>query len=136
VSIVVSVTRVENTVQLVIEVEVNQGGLQMFSSLGHNICIVYHRDLELDLMFASQQGLADGPNVTHRFHRLLRKAGLPLMRFTICVTPARRCSWSRASIHVSVMETLGHSQDQLDDEHRQSRLPALQREAADRWRQY
>jgi len=42
-SIVVSVTRVENTVQLVIEVEVNQGGLQMLSSLGHNICIVYHR---------------------------------------------------------------------------------------------
>ncbi len=38
--------------------------------------------VELDLVFASQLGtLADGPNVTHRFHRLLNKAGLPAMRF-------------------------------------------------------
>lgn len=38
--------------------------------------------VDLDLVFPSERGtLADGPNVTHRFHKRLKRAGLPAMRF-------------------------------------------------------
>ncbi|HEY8840595.1 MAG TPA: hypothetical protein VIO80_08110 [Candidatus Dormibacteraeota bacterium] len=34
------------------------------------------------MVFPSERGtLADGPNVTHRFHKLLKRAELPPMRF-------------------------------------------------------
>src|ERR1700682_2577466 len=40
------------------------------------------RWVDLDLVFPSERGtLADGPNVTHRFHKLLQRAELPPMRF-------------------------------------------------------
>jgi integrase len=62
------------------------------------------RWIDNDLVFPSLLGaLADGPNITHRFRRLLKKADLPPMRFHdlrhACATPAPRCSWYRASIH-------------------------------------
>jgi hypothetical protein len=36
------------------------------------------RCVELNLVIPSERGtLADGPNITHRFHKLLKRAGLP-----------------------------------------------------------
>jgi len=88
---------------------------------------------ELDLVFASQLGtLADGPNVTHRFHRLLKKAGLPPMRFHDLRHACASLLLVQGVHPRVVMETLGHSQISLTMNTYSHVLPALQREAADR----
>jgi integrase len=88
---------------------------------------------DLDLVFPSERGtLADGPNVTHRFHKLLKRAGLAPMRFDdlrhACASLLLvQCVHPRV-----VMETLGHSQISLTMNMYSHVLPALQREAADK----
>jgi len=89
--------------------------------------------VELDVVFASQFGtLADGPNVTHRFHRLLKKAGLPPMRFHDLRHACASLLLVQGVHPRVVMETLGHSQISLTMNTYSHVLPALQREAADR----
>ena len=59
------------------------------------------RWVDLDLVFPSERGtLVDGPNVTHRFHKLLKRAGLPPMRFHDFAMHAPHCCWSKACIRV------------------------------------
>jgi integrase len=89
--------------------------------------------VDLDLVFPSERGsLADGPNVTHRFHKLLKRADLPQMRFH----DLRHACASLLLVQVVhprvVMETLGHSQMSLTMDTYSHVIPALQREAADR----
>jgi integrase len=76
--------------------------------------------------------LADGPNVTHRFHKLLKRAGLPAMRFH----DLRHVSASLLlvqGVHPRVvMETLGHSQISLTMNTYSHVLPALQGDAAEK----
>jgi integrase len=89
--------------------------------------------VDMDLVFPSLRGtLADGPNVTHRFHKLLKRAELALMRFHDL---RHACA---SLLHVQgvhprvVMETLGHSQISLTMNTYSHVLPALQQDAADR----
>ena len=91
------------------------------------------RWVDLDLVFPSERGtLADGPNVTHRFHKLLTKTGLPPMRFHD-LRHACASLLLVQGVHARVvMETLGHSQISLTMNTYSHVLPALQREAADR----
>ncbi len=87
----------------------------------------------LDLVFPSERGtLADGPNVTHRFHNLLRRAGLPSMRFHDLRHACASLLLVQGVHPRVVMETLGHSQISLTMNTYSHVLPALQREAADR----
>jgi integrase len=90
------------------------------------------RWVDLDLVFPSERGtLADGPKVTHRFPQLLKRAGLPAMRFH----DLRHACASLLLVHGVhprvVMETLGHSQTSLTMDTYSHAIPALQREAAD-----
>jgi integrase len=88
---------------------------------------------DLDLVFPSQLGsLADGPNVTHRFHRLLKNAGLSSMRFHDLRHACASLLLVQGVHPRVVMETLGHSQISLTMNTYSHVLPALQREAADR----
>lgn len=89
--------------------------------------------VDLDLVFPSAKGtLADGPNVTHRFHRLLQRAGLPPMRFHDLRHACASLLLVQGVHPRVVMETLGHSQISLTMNTYSHVLPALQREAADR----
>jgi integrase len=94
----------------------------------------FGRTVALDgLDLVAKQGqiegtLADGPNVTHRFHKLLKRAELRRCASTTCATHAHRCC-----VHPRVvMETLGHSQISLTMNTYSHVLPALQREVADK----
>ena len=91
------------------------------------------RWVDLDLVFPSERGtLADGPNITHRFHKLLQRAGLPSMRFHD-LRHACASLLLVQGVHLRVvMETLGHSQISLTMDTYSHVIPALQREAADR----
>jgi len=91
------------------------------------------RWIDRDLVFPSERGtLADGPNVTHRFHKLLKRADLPPMRFhDLCHACASLLLVQGVHPRV-VMETLGHSQISLTMNTYSHVLPALQRDAADR----
>jgi integrase len=91
------------------------------------------RWVDLDLVFPSERGtLADGPNVTHRFHKLLKRAGLPPMRFHDLRHACASLLLVQGVHPRVVMETLGHSQISLTMNTYSHVLPILQREAADR----
>jgi integrase len=91
------------------------------------------RWVNLDLVFPSQLGtLADGPNVTHRFHRLLKKAGLPSMRFHDLRHACASLLLVQGVHPRVVMETLGHSQISLTMNTYSHVIPALQRDAAEK----
>jgi len=91
------------------------------------------RWVDLDLVFPSARGtLADGPNVTHRFHKLLKRAALPAMRFHDLRHACASLLLVQGVHPRVVMETLGHSQISLTMNTYSHVLPALQREAADR----
>lgn len=91
------------------------------------------RWVDLDLVFPSERGtLADGPNVTHRFHKLLTRAGLPAMRFHDLRHACASLLLVQGVHPRVVMETLGHSQISLTMNTYSHVLPVLQREAADR----
>jgi len=91
------------------------------------------RWIDLDLVFPSDRGtLADGPNVTHRFHKLLQRAGLPPMRFHGLRHACASLLLVQGVHPRVVMETLGHSQISLTMNTYSHVLPVLQREAADR----
>jgi integrase len=91
------------------------------------------RWVNLDLVFPSGRGtLADGPNVTHRFHKLLTRAGLPAMRFHDLRHACASLLLVQGVHPRVVMETLGHSQISLTMNTYSHVLPALQRDAADR----
>ena len=91
------------------------------------------RWVDLDLVFPSERGtLADGPNVTHRFHKLLTNTGLPPMRFHD-LRHACASLLLVQGVHARVvMETRGHSQISLTMNTYSHVIPALQREAADK----
>ena len=87
---------------------------------------------DLGLVFTSEIGTPlDGPNVTHRFHRLLARAGLPRMRFHDLRHACASLLLAQGVHPRVVMETLGHSQISLTMNTYSHVLPALQREAAD-----
>jgi integrase len=89
--------------------------------------------VDLDLVFPSERGtLADGPNVTHRFHKLLKRADLPPMRFHDLRHACASLLLVQGVHPRVVMETLGHSQISLTMNTYSHVLPALQRDAADR----
>jgi integrase len=90
------------------------------------------RWVDHDLVFPSARGtLADGPNITHRFHRLLQRASLPPMRFHDLRHACASLLLVQGVHPRVVMETLGHSQISLTMNTYSHVLPALQREAAD-----
>jgi integrase len=87
----------------------------------------------LDLVFPSERGtLADGPNVTHRFHKLLKRAGMPAMRFHDLRHACASLLLVQGVHPRVVMETLGHSQISLTMNTYSHVLPALQRDAAEK----
>jgi integrase len=89
--------------------------------------------IDLGLVFPSQRGtLADGPNVTHRFHKLLKQAGLPPMRFHDLRHACASLLLVQGVHPRVVMETLGHSQISLTMNTYSHVLPVLQQEAADK----
>ena len=89
------------------------------------------RWVDLDLVFPSWRGtLADGPNITHRFHKLLERAELPTMRFHDLRHACASLLLAQGVHPRVVMETLGHSQISLTMNTYSHVLPALQREAA------
>jgi integrase len=91
------------------------------------------RWVDLDLVFPSEHGtLADGPNITHRFHKLLKRAALPPMRFHDLRHACASLLLVQGVHPRVVMETLDHSQISLTMNTYSHVLPALQREAADR----
>jgi integrase len=91
------------------------------------------RWVDLDLVFPSERGtLADGPNVTHRFHKLLKRADLPSMRFHDLRHACASLLLVQGVHPRVVMETLGHSQISLTMNTYSHVLPALQRDAADK----
>jgi integrase len=91
------------------------------------------RWVDLDLVFPSERGtLADGPKVTHRFHKLLKRAELPPMRFHDLRDACASLLLVQGVHPGVVMETLGHSQISLTMNTYSHVLPVLQREAADR----
>ena len=91
------------------------------------------RWIDNDLVFASMTGtLSDGPNVTHRFRRLLNKAGLPPMRFHDLRHACASLLLVQGVHPRVVMETLGHSQISLTMNTYSHVLPALQTEAAEK----
>jgi integrase len=91
------------------------------------------RWVDNDLVFPSARGtLADGPNITHRFHRLLQQAGLQQMRFHDLRHACASLLLVQGVHPRVVMETLGHSQISLTMNTYSHVLPALQREAAEK----
>lgn len=74
----------------------------------------------------SERGtLADGPNVTHRFHMLIKRAGLPSMRFHDLRHACASLLLVQGVHPRVVMETLGHSQISLTMNMYSNVLPAL-----------
>lgn len=91
------------------------------------------RWVDLDLIFPSDRGtLADGPNVTHRFHRLLMKPVLPPMRFHDLRHACASLLLVQGVHPRVVMETPGHSQISLTMNTYSHVLPVPHCEAADR----
>ena len=91
------------------------------------------RWVDLDLVFPSERGtLSDGPNVTPRFHKLLKRAGLPPMRFHDLRHACASLLLVQGVHPRVVMETLGHSQISVTMNTYSHVLPALQRDAADK----
>ena len=84
------------------------------------------RWVDLDLVFPSERGtLADGPNVTHRFHKLLKRADLPAMRFHDLRHACASLLLVQGVHPRVVMETLGHSQISLTMNTYSHVIPAL-----------
>jgi len=91
------------------------------------------RWVDLDLVFPSERDtLADGPNVTHRFHKLLKRAELRSMRFHDLRHACASLLLVQGVHPRVVMETLGHSQISLTMNTYSHVIPALRREAADK----
>ena len=89
------------------------------------------RWVDLDLVFPSERGtLADGPNVTHRLHKLLKRADLPQMRFHDLRHACASLLLVQGVHPRVVMETLGHSQIGLTMNTYTHVVPELGREAA------
>jgi integrase len=71
-------------------------------------------------------------DVTHRFHKLLKRSGLPPMRFHDLRHACASLLLVQGVHPRVVMVTLGHSQISLTMNTFSHVLPALQREAADK----
>jgi integrase len=86
-----------------------------------------------ELIFRTETGMPiDGINVTRRFQRILRDAGLPRQRFHDLRHACASLLLSQGVPARVVMETLGHSQISLTLNTYSHVIPALGREAADR----
>ena len=89
------------------------------------------RWVDLDLVFPSERGtLADGPNVTHRFHKLLNRAHLPPMRFHDLRHACASLLLVQGVHPRVVMEMLAHSQISLTMDTYSHVIPSLKDEAA------
>jgi len=86
-----------------------------------------------DLVFTTATGKPlDGSSVTHRFQKLLRRAGLPHLRFHDLRHACASLLLAQGVHPRVVMETLGHSQISLTMNTYSHVIPALQRDAAER----
>lgn len=86
-----------------------------------------------DLLFTTLAGHPiDGINVTRRFQRILRAAGLPRQRFHDLRHACASLLLAQGVPARVVMETLGHSQISLTLDTYSHVIPALGREAAER----
>ena len=86
-----------------------------------------------DLLFTTTTGAPlDGINVTRRFQRILKGAGLPRQRFHDLRHACASLLLSQGVPARVVMETLGHSQISLTLNTYSHVIPALGREAAER----
>ncbi len=83
-------------------------------------------------MFATEHGTPlNGTSVTHRFQKLLQRAGLPRQRFHDLRHAAATVMLALNVSPRTVMETLGHSQIGTTLNVYAHVLPATQRAAAD-----
>jgi integrase len=88
---------------------------------------------ETGLVFTTAIGTPlDGGSVTHRFQRMLERAGLPRLRFHDLRHACASLLLAQGVHPRVVMEILGHSQISLTMNTYSHVIPALQREAADR----
>ena len=85
-----------------------------------------------DVLTSERGTLADGPNVTHRFHKLLKRAELRPIRFHDLRHACASLLLVQGVHPRVVMETLGHSQISLTMNTYSHVIPALRREAADK----
>ena len=86
-----------------------------------------------DLLFTTTTGAPlDGINVTRRFQRILKAAGLPRQRFHDLRHACASLLLSQGVPARVVMEILGHSQISLTLNTYSHVIPALGREAAER----
>ncbi len=86
-----------------------------------------------DLLFTTLEGHPiDGINITRRFQRVLRAAGLPRQRFHDLRHACASLLLAQGVPARVVMETLGHSQISLTLNTYSHVIPALGREAAER----
>jgi integrase len=74
----------------------------------------------------------EGSSVTHRFQKLLRRAGLPHLRFHDLRHACASLLLAQGVHPRVVMETLGHSQISLTMNTYSHVIPALQRDATER----
>jgi integrase len=92
-----------------------------------------HRPGGLDLVFTrSDGGPLDGTVVTHQFHRLLGRIGLPQRRFHDLRHSCATLLLAQGVSPRVVMEILGHSQIALTMNTYTHVLPELKRDAAER----
>ena len=88
---------------------------------------------DLDLVFTRPDGgPLDGTVVTHQFHRLLERAGLPQRRFHDLRHSCATLLLAQGASPRVVMEVLGHSQIALTMNTYTHVLPELKRDAARR----
>jgi integrase len=88
---------------------------------------------ETGLVFTTAIGTPlDGGSVTHRFQRMLERAGLPRLRFHDLRHACASLLLAQGVHPRVVMEILGHSQISLTMNTYSHVIPALQREAAER----
>ncbi len=88
---------------------------------------------ETGLVFTSTTGTAlDGANVSHRFHALLERAGLPTQRFHDLRHACASFLLAQGIPAREVMEVLGHSQIGTTMNLYTHIMPAMHQEAADR----
>jgi integrase len=86
-----------------------------------------------DFVFTTATGEPlEGSSVTHRFQKLLRRAGLPHLRFHDLRHACASLLLAQGVHPRVVMETLGHSQISLTMNTYSHVIPALQRDAAER----
>ena len=91
------------------------------------------RSNELDLVFTRPDGgPLDGTVVSHQFHRLLDRAGLPQRRFHDLRHSCATLLLAQGVSPRVVMEILGHSQIALTMNTYTHVLPELKRDAAQR----